>query len=299
MTNYKTKDFILYCIALIGLSTSAVLTKMAHADPSVLGFWRLGISTLILLPFYIGTSKSKIESKSSGVSDAIVSGVFFFVHLWTFFYSAQNTEISRCMILFSINPIFVSIFAKFLNQEPLNKKIAISFMLAFIGVYVLLNNDATLNHKFRLGDISALISATLYGLYFCFGKRARKKLSNIQYMTIVYGLSSVLFGITVYLMGLNFFTYPLEFWLIVAATILLPTFGGHALFSYLQHKMPLSSMSIGKLIEPALASLWASFIFSEMLGLKTIFSFFLTGSGIFILFYKSNKIPEPQKSHLL
>jgi drug/metabolite transporter (DMT)-like permease len=280
---------ILYLVAIFALGQAAGLVRLAQAPPDVIGAWRLGMAALILAPMVFWRRQPTTGARNTSqlpLPTIILSGAFFYTHLWTYFFAIHHTSIARCMIIFATNPLFATLGSRFFFREKLFPRFYVAFPLAFLGLLILffkplfsIKNSLGINW----GDGAALLSAILYAAYILLGKKARNTTSNITYSFIIYLIAAILFTTIGSLKGLNFFEYPQSTWWALLGTVLIPTFMGHFLFSYLLRFLNPGMMSTGKLFEPIIASLMAVWLFSEPLSLELIFSFALTGSAVLIL----------------
>jgi len=284
---------ILYSLALLSLSTSPNWTKLNQMPVEVLGFYRLGIASLLLGLFLLfkklNISKIRNNINNKAISWAIVSGLLFFLHLWTYKYAAKNTSISNTMIIFSSNPIWASIGAVIFFNEKIGNRLIISYSLALLGVYILVVNDFNISNKINSGDSAAVVSAFFYAAYMLTGKKARHYFDNTSYALIQYSVCALLFGLCILGTGAKLTPYDSNSWITIAGLILLPTFLGHFSFTYLVKYMSVSLMTCGKLIEPVLASIMAYFIFQEKVSPYAWVAFALTATSVLILFYPNFK----------
>jgi drug/metabolite transporter (DMT)-like permease len=281
MNSFKTVSFkhlVLFFLSLLCLSQAATLVRLANTQPEVIGFWRLLGAGLILMPFAYHHHAYK-PLKTSSTKEwfwILLSGVFFFAHLWTYFYAAHNTRIAHCMIIFSTNPLFTAIGARLFFNEKLNWKLGVSYALAIAGLLQLFSGDSwdlSLKPESLYGDLASLFSAILYSGYLLTGRRVRSKFSN-------------------------FFNHPAITWWAILGTIVFPTLLGHAIFTYLLKEMNINLMSCGKLIEPVLSSIAAWLLFNEELKNHTFIAFAFTASSILIMFVPwkvpfRKKAPQP------
>lgn len=284
--NTSYVNHLLYFVAIICLSQAGNLARFAAAPPEVLGFWRLLGAALVMLLF-AATHQSQIrlykEFNQRNIMFAILSGFFFFVHLWTYKFAAQNTTIANGMILFATNPLLTAIITITFMKESFQKRYFISYALAMTSIYLLIHQNLQLNSKNSLGDLSALASALFYSLYIIFGKKARHAMSNPAYTFFIYSFASLCFLAFALWKGTDLIHYPTQTWIGIALLITFPTMLGHAIFSYLLKNLNINWMSTGKLAEPILATIAAYFFFSEELSSNTALSFSLTAVAIFIL----------------
>lgn len=277
---------LLYFLALVSLSTASSWAKLNQMPPEILGFWRLSTAALILLIIQKLFKKEQIRPDFNTIKWVSLSGFFFFLHLWTYKFASKHTLISLTMILFATNPIWTALGNIIAFKEPIRKRTALSFAIAFLGIFLLTKDQLSSAEQNSLGNISALASAFLFAIYLITGKKARLKMSNSSYAILQYGICGFFFLLTSLLTGKNFIEgYSMISWLSVAGLILVPTFLGHFLFSSVMNRMNLAVMTCGKLIEPIFASFIAYFLFAEEVSMMTYVAFFLTSLAIINLFW--------------
>ena len=288
------RHLFLYLLAITSLASSATLIRLAEAPLEMIGFWRLLASAIFLLPFALKMGDLrrhfKIAGRASGIKLStelgmvLLSGLFFFAHLWTYFYSAQHTRIANCMIIFATNPIFVSLASFIVFREKLTLRLGLAYFFAALGVYTLVSHSLSFEEGFLLGDLSALLSAALFAIYLVTGKKARLTMANSEYTFIAYALTAFLFGTTGWLANKSFIGYESITWIAIFLSVIFPTLLGHVLFSYLMKRMNLNFMSCGKLLEPAISAVFAYLIFAEKMTSETVSAFFFTTLAVLILF---------------
>ncbi len=281
------KYWLLFFIAILSLSQASLLIRAAHAPIEVIGFWRMSFAGILLLA-YTFLRKKKHETlrlSDQKISFTLISSVFFFLHLWCYFYAAHHTKISNMMIMFSTNPLFTAFGAYLFFKEKMTWKLAAAYVFAFSGIWILASGSLQFQPEYFLGDMVALISGAFYSAYILTGKKARQHISTSLYGGINYTLVGLLFLITGLGKSLEWTHYPSTTWIAIGALIVIPTLLGHALFSFLLSHLNVNSMSCGKLIEPIIASVMAFLLFGENLSQQAIPAFFLTATAVLILFF--------------
>ena len=275
---------LLYFLALFSLSTSPNWAKLNQMPVEVLGFYRLGIAAILIGLWILLTKPLSKPKINKTLWWAIASGFFFFLHLWTYKYAAKNTSVSNTMIIFSSNPIWTSIGAIAFFGEKLSKRLIVAYLLALIGVYLLVAHDFKIGLATSSGDWSAVISAFFYAAYMLTGKKSRHYYDNTYYALIQYSICALLFGLCILGTGASINDYTYISWISVLGLVFLATFLGHFSFTYLVKYMNISVMTCGKLIEPIMASIIAYFIFKEQISQYAWLSFMLTTTSVLVLF---------------
>lgn len=289
---------ILYFTSLLALSTSPIFAKYSQIPIESLGFYRLALSAVLLLLF-LSFRKNfeikklfqlKLEPSTYWLTAAAFS---FFLHLFCYFYAAHHTSIANTTIVYASNPLFSSLLSALLFKEKLTWRFFISYFLAFIGLSFLFQKNSIIEIttfkdflflEFKLAEFAALLSAIFFAFYINFSKKARGYFNNETYAFIKYTIAAILF--LIWGLGQNNIIWPIPSTGLVGilGQVLLPTFLGHFLFSYLLKFMNIQLMTCGKLIEPLLSSLIAFFIFNEVLRPNTWFAFLLMSCALLVLF---------------
>ncbi len=277
----------LYFLALVSLSTSPNWAKLNQMSAATLGFYRLAGAALLLLVYLLLTKKLKKIKFDQNFVWALASGFFFFLHLWTYKFASKNTLVSNTMILFATNPVWATLGGQLFFKENIKPRVIFSYMLALIGVFMLVAQNLQLTPENHLGNVSALVSAFFYALYMLSSKKARAHMENFDFSLVLYSTCASMFVIAVLSTDSPMTGFDAISWWSVLGLIILPTFLGHMSFTYLVKHMNLSLMSCGKLIEPIIATIFAYFLFNEHLGSNAIYAFILTGISVLILFWPS------------
>lgn len=280
--------YAIYILAIFSLSQSPVIVKLSQVPPLPLGFWRLLGAGIILLLFR-SLKKSPKKLWSTLVKQRLwllLTGFIFFVHLWTYAYSAQNTSIAHCMILFALNPLFTAIGAKLFFKEPLEKNVAYSYLFAIIGLFFLVRSRIHFGMETWWGEAGALTSALFYSMYALLSKRSRQNLDIWDFSIGIYFVCGLCFFAATLASGAPLSGYGSVGWWSILGMILIPTFLGHSLFNYLMNYMNINWMSCGKLLEPTLSTFVAFLVFREAISLETVLAFFFTSTAVVFLFFR-------------
>jgi drug/metabolite transporter (DMT)-like permease len=292
---------LLYFLALFTLSTSSNWAKLNQMPVEVLGFYRLGIAALLVGIWVFLIKRMEFPKLDKKLLWVFLAGFFFFAHLWTFKYAAKHTTISNGMIIFSSNPVWASLGAVIFFKEKINFRQLASYLLALIGVYILVAHELKLIGQVNWGDISSFFSAIFFAIYMLSSKKARLYFPNNFFSFGQYLTCSVLFLFCILGTEASFTGYSNVSWIAVAGLILMPTFFGHLSMTYLVEHIDLSILTCGKLIEPIMASLIAAYLFNEKLSPNAPIAFSFTATSVLVLWgpklvkYLKSKTAEGNK----
>lgn len=282
-------------LALLSLSSSPIWLRLAAAPNLAIGTHRLLGAALVLLIWQLIRKKSPFKLLEKRHADVFkwtcISGLFFFVHLWTYTASAQSTSVAHLVMIFAANPIFTALGALIFFQQKLEKRILIAYPLAMLGLFLLFLDRPQNTEVSFAGDVWALISAALHSGYALTGKRVRRELDNVVFSFWMYLVAGVCFGICYLFSPPPLLPLGGTFYASILALIVFPSLLGHTLFTYLLRHMNINVLSCAKLAEPSLAAIMAYFVFGEQVGSLAIMAFIMIASAVtLILLPRTSKV---------
>lgn len=275
----------LYLIALVSLSQASIIIRWSQTDPLVLGIWRLFFAALVLRSWaQLQKSKAfKAKISSAQWRSIILTGVFFFVHLYSYAYAAHHTTIAHLMLIYSINPVFTAIGNLIFFKEKITRRLIVAFILAFSGIYYLVANNLNGQSYNLHGDLIAILAAVTFSAYALFSKYSRRTIPNSIFTSSFYAVASLCFFITSIVLSVDPIPAAPKSWIAIFLLAIFPTMLGHGIFTYCMNFIDIQLLSLGKLIEPIISAISAWLIFGEPITLQHIISFMLISSGISLI----------------
>lgn len=276
--------YIAIAIAVIAVSTSAVLVKLAVGVPAgIVALYRLLIAVLIMAPFVFFKKRKefKVITKKDWVL-ASISGVFLALHFILWFESLNFTSVASSVVLVTLQPIFAFIGTYFIFGERFSPGAVISMIIALVGSFIISWGDFQIGGMALFGDMLALLGAIAITVYFLIGQQLRRSLSLTTYTFIVYSMSSVTLIIYNLILNNDFTGYSASNWFIFILLAIIPTFLGHSIFNWALKWLSTSTISMAIVFEPIGASILAYFLLGEIVtasqwlgGAVVIFGLFL------------------------
>lgn len=279
---------LLLFISLIFQSQASVLIRFAEAPSLVICFWRLLFATGLLAPWAYLARNNRIALRNLNHHDWSqlgLCGFFLFLHFYLFFRAVQETSIANAMVLYSINPVFTAIGAYIFFRERITLQLVLACFLGIAGVFVLFKGSLDSQTSGLQGDIWSILSAVFFSGYILTGKHVRRKLANTAFASAVYFQTAVYSAIVMWLLNTPFTGYSNTTWWIFLVLAVVPTLGGHAIFTYCLNHLNVNFMSCAKLIEPVLAAGVASWLFNEAFTSLGIIGFLLTSASVLVLYW--------------
>ena len=275
-------------VSIAAVSTASILIRLTDAPPMAIATWRLALSTLILLPFFLsrgGVSKLRAMGRGDLLTLAGV-GVVLAVHFATWITSLSYTSVASSVIFVHVDPIFVALVSHFVIGERVSRRVALGIGVAFAGASIIALSDLGVGGENLVGDALSIIGAIALGIYIMAGRRLRQRLDLTTYVTPVYAVSAVVLAAGSFAVGAPLIGYDSGVILMFFAIALVPMIFGHTLYNWALRWISAPVVSISLLGEPVGASLLAFLILGESPAPLALVGGAVTLAGILVCAYQ-------------
>jgi drug/metabolite transporter (DMT)-like permease len=271
-----------YTLLLTGIliaATSSILVRWCgDVPPTVISFYRLAISFVILLGYHSFLRREKRRSLLEFHWNYVLAGFFLAVHLISWIASLQMTTIAHSIFLEGTHPVFaVIVSAVFLKEYP-HKNIIPLFLLAFIGMALIVYPDLGRPGDQISGDALAILSALCLAFYLLIARRHRTDRDFIKYLIYIYGSAAFLCALYLLVKGHTFTGYSTLSWSMIILLALGPNLVGHSLLNWSSRHLEIFKVNMSLLLEPVLATIGGMIFFAEFPETS-----FYAGAGIIML----------------
>lgn len=256
----RTRVAAVLVLALLGLSSSAVLVRGMAADPLAIAAWRtLGAGLLLSWAFPAGL-------RTVGRRDAlaiVAAGLLLGLHFWTWFASVQLTTVLRSTLLVCLVPGWTAVLEWLLHRRRPGRGTLLGLLVALPGLALLAGDGG---RGSLWGDALATFAGLLWSAYLLVGRDVRRRVDVSTYMGLVcLSASATLFAAGIGA-GVALTGFPAATWGLVLLAILGPQLLGHQGFAYAVRWVPASTLSAVTLLEPVGAALLAAAVLREVPG---------------------------------
>jgi drug/metabolite transporter (DMT)-like permease len=242
---------LVLAMGIVAVSTASVFIRYAQVDaPSLtIAAFRLGLASLILLPLaWLRHGREFRELNAGDWLWALASGGFLAIHFAAWITSLEYTTVASSVVLVSTSPLWVALAARLFLKERLTFRLLTGLLLAMVGSFVISIAEARSGVSSRplLGNALALAGALAVSGYWLIGRRLRRHISLVPYVTMVYGFAALALLAAALLLrqplaGFKTSTYA---WLLLLA--LLPQLLGHSSFNWALEHLPAAYLLLGE-----------------------------------------------------
>ena len=264
-----TRAWIGLILAILGVSGTSTYMKLAGTDPLVTAFWRLALSTLLLVPLLGWRRRTSRRQGEAGLKlnlldgRVILAGTFLALHFALWVTSLSMTSVLSSLVFVTMNPLFVAVLDLVLFRGRTSPLLWVAVAVVTAGgAFIGIRSGTTAT----AGNLLALGGALAASLYLIVGRRASRDMDPVSYNVGAFGWAAVLMGVACIVAGRPLL--PLSgrslFWL--AVTAVLGQTVGHGLINASLKSFQPQFVALMLLWEPILGSLLAFVVLGDRPG---------------------------------
>ncbi len=275
----KITPVLVLLLGILAISTASILIRFAQREvPSlVIAAYRLGIATLLLLPF--GWRRKYIANlKRKDWVWLVLGGFFLACHFAAWITSLEHTTVASSVVLVTTTPLWVALLSPLVLHEKPGSSVWLGLILAMVGsIWIGLQGNCTFegarmacltenpiqNNGTLVGNLLALSGALFASGYMLLGRRFRPQIPLLPYITVVYGVAAVCLLGFVGIAHQPLWPYSGQALIILAALAVGPQILGHSAFNWALRFLPASFVTLGLLGEPVGTMILASWFLAE------------------------------------
>jgi drug/metabolite transporter (DMT)-like permease len=271
-------------VALIAMSTSGPVIRLADTDPLAVATWRLVMTLGVVFGALVvtGSWRQLALVSRADLRLALVSGTFLALHFWSWMASLELTTVAASTVLVSLQPLFVAVgSAVFLQEHPARGQ-WMGIAVAVVGAVIIAagsGGEPGAAHA-MVGDLLALGGGVVGAAYVLAGRRLRVTLDLWPCVALVYSASLIVLLLFVVWQDVPLLPQAPRAWWAFAALALGPMLLGHTLLNYALRYLPAHVVNLTAIGEPIGAGLLAWWWLHEIPGRATIIGGVIAVMGI-------------------
>lgn len=187
----QRRGVLLAVAAVVFFATSPVLVRLAEPlSPYEKTAGRLAVAALMLL-LLMRVRRERFQLTRRDLPLFIGIGLIAALHFVAYVASLSFTTIAHALAIVYTAPIFVALFSAWFLHEPIRRRQWLGVGVAVLGVAILAGFEPNWSPAMALGDLLALLSAVMFGLYSVAGRGQRARYPLLTYAVAVYGLAAL------------------------------------------------------------------------------------------------------------
>lgn len=275
----RTWGLLAMTMAVLTFSVSSSIVKLADTPGSVIAFWRMVVAAVVWQIILRATGR---RTTLAHLRIALVPGILFGLNLAMFFTAVTRTSIAHAEFLGSMTPLILIPAGAIIFHEHVKWTALPWGLMAIAGIALVLFNTSPTVDATVAGDLIVLGAMVLWASYLLTTKRVRQTMDVVEFMAAVVPIAAVAL-VPVMLVRGGATDMSTKAWIVVLVLTLLTGTGAHGMIVFAQQSLPIATIGIMQIGQPALAVMWAALLLDEtirplqILGMAMV----LTGLGLF------------------
>lgn len=260
---------LVLAIGIAAVSSSAILISLArqeHVPAVAIAALRLLLASIVLMP--LSFKQARVEWQRLAPADlglGILSGILLGFHFAFWISSLDYTSVMSSVVLVSTNPFFVALASILILKEPLRRWTVIGILIAAAGgALVGLGDLGQAGVESLQGDALALLGAVAVSGYLLIGRRLRRSLSLLPYITLVYTTAAIVLLVMAIVMRTPLLGYSAQGYILIVLLAVGPQLIGHSSYNWALKYVSATFVTVTVLAEPIGATLLAIPILAQV-----------------------------------
>ncbi len=275
------------------IATAPLFVKVSETGPVATAFWRVALALPALWAWALldtGAQHWRHGKNHSGMLAAI--GVFFAGDLAVWHWSIVLTSVANATLLANLAPIFVAAAAWIFFSARPRPLFLTGLVTSTGGTALLIGGDFGHGGTALIGDALGVVTALFYAAYQMAVTRLRAQVSTASLMAWSSTVMAIILLPIAVLSGEALLPHSATGWLWLIGLALIAQVAGQSLIAYAMAHLPGVFSSVGLLLQPVMAALFAWVLLAEALGLAQMAGGLLVLGGI-VLARQATAQPRP------
>lgn len=246
--------------AVLFFSLGSTLVKKAGIPGPTMAFYRMLLTGASWTLILYATERRFISGAE--LKRALLPGVVFGVNITLFFTGVTRTSIANAEFIGALTPVVLIPAGAIFFHERVNRK-ALSFgLLSLVGLAVVLFNAPPSGDPSWSGNLLVVAAMLTWAVYLLTSRRLRSTMSVQAIMAAIMPIAAVtIFPITLATGHLDDLTTASLPYVVLLAVLTGTVAHGCVVFA--QHSVPVGTMGMLQVAQPALAVLWAYLLLDQ------------------------------------
>lgn len=275
----------------VAIATAPLFVKVSETGPVSTAFWRVFLAVPFLWAWAL-TDRSGAAAPTEPAQERrllSLAGLFFAGDLAVWHWSIVLTTVATATLLANLAPIFVTLAVWLWWRQQPRFAFLSGLVMAVAGVALLVGGDLQVSGKALLGDVLGVITAMFYAAYQLAVTRLRGTMTTSRIMAWSGVVAAASLLPVAFISGEQFLPGTAAGWIKLFGLALIAQVAGQSLIAHAMADLPATFSSVGLLLQPVMAALFAWALLGESLGALQIAGGILVLIGIRIAHQASRR----------
>lgn len=265
------------CAAVLCFSVSSTIVRKAGLPGPTLAFYRMAITTVFWWIILWFTEHRVLRWDE--LKRAIIPGAAFAINITCFFTAVTRTSIANAEFIGALTPLIVVPAGALFFHERISIR-SLSFgLVSLVGLVLVLFNGPSNGESSWSGNLFVLAAMLLWATYLLTSRRLRATMSVQAIMASMMTVATVTV-LPVAASGGDLGGVHGRQWLYIFGLAVLTGTVAHGLIVFAQHSVPIGTIGIIQVAQPAIAVGWAFVLLGQDLRAIQVLGMALVIAGL-------------------
>ena len=248
------------CIAL-----SPIWVRVSEIGPTASAFWRVALAVPLLWLVHVSLPGKPSAARPS-TTLLLAAGVAFAGDLAFWHWSIRFTSVANSTLLANLASIFVTLAVWVLWKQRPSRLFLVGLLTALAGVALLVRTSLDFSPTALLGDALGVVTAMFYAWYLLSVKGVRDRgAATLRLMAVTTTITTLFLFPVALASGEALLPASGPGWLKLLGLAWISHSAGQGLIAYALAHLPAAFSSVGLLLQPVMAAVFAWLLLAEPL----------------------------------
>jgi len=279
----------------ICIAQSPIWVRVSEVGPTASAFWRVCLAIPLLWILFFSLKTKETKALTTQFPMLLVAGIAFAGDLAFWHWSIQYTTVANSTLLANLASIFVTLAAWLLWKQRPSGLFLAGLAAALFGVALLVQVSLSGSPNALLGDGLGVVTAMFYAWYLLTVKGLRDRgAGTLWLMAVTTTITAAILLPVALASGEALLPATALGWWKLLGLAWISHAAGQGLIAYALAKLPAAFTSVGLLLQPVMAALFAWLLLAEPLSALQVVGGVIVLTGI--LLARRGSPPEAPKA---
>jgi drug/metabolite transporter (DMT)-like permease len=283
---------IAVAVTIVMFSLGSTLVKRSETPGELVAFWRMIITAAVWNIIVLASGR---RPSWANMRKAVLPGIFFGLDIAAFYVGATHNTVANAEMIGAMTPFLVVPIGARLFSERLNPKALLFAFVGFGGVGVVLFAAPTTGDASARGNVFCALAVICWCGYIVTTRRLRGSMDVANYMAAMTPVATLAVLPLALLHG-GLTSVSSTGWKYLLILTVMTGVCAHGLMVFAQRTVPIGSIGIAQIAQPALAAVWSYLLLGEELhGWQFVGMLFVLGGLLGFVVLNQAVRSEPQQ----
>ena len=251
-------------VGAIFIALSPIFVRLSDVGPTASAFWRVALAAPVLWPLLLLSRRGAPAAVSWKL--LLAAGFAFAGDLIFWHWSIRFTSVANSTLLANLSAPFVTLAVWIFWRERPSGIFGLGLGLALAGVVMLVYTSLAFSPTALLGDAFGVVTALFYAAYILAVKGLRDRgAATLYVMAVATTLTAMILLPVALASGEPMLPSRASGWLVLVGLAWISHCAGQGLIAYSLAHLPAAFSSVGLLLQPVMAAIFAWLVLTEPL----------------------------------